>query len=195
MAHDDDLKLAQELADIADAITMQRYRAADLEVVVKPDMTPVSESDKRAEIAIRQRLAHVRPEDAVIGEEFGGEQDVAGRAWVIDPIDGTKSYVRGMDTWSTLIALVVDGVVQVGVVAMPALRKRWWAIRGGGAFADGRRIQVSAIDQLADAQLVWSGVQEWDDADRFNDFLGLARACWLRQRRSGATPGSVPASR
>jgi histidinol-phosphatase len=178
MAHDDDLKLAQELADIADAITMQRYRAADLEVVVKPDMTPVSESDKRAEIAIRQRLAHVRPEDAVIGEEFGGEQDVAGRAWVIDPIDGTKSYVRGMDTWSTLIALVVDGVVQVGVVAMPALRKRWWAIRGGGAFADGRRIQVSAIDQLADAQLVWSGVQEWDDADRFNDFLGLARACW-----------------
>jgi len=178
MAHDDDLKLAQELADIADAITMQRYRAADLEVVVKPDMTPVSESDKRAEIAIRQRLAHVRPEDAVIGEEFGGEQDVAGRAWVIDPIDGTKSYVRGMDTWSTLIALVVDGVVQVGVVAMPALSKRWWAIRGGGAFADGRRIQVSAIDQLADAQLVWSGVQEWDDADRFNDFLGLARACW-----------------
>jgi histidinol-phosphatase len=178
MAYDDDLKLAQELADIADAITMQRYRAADLEVVVKPDMTPVSESDKRAEIAIRQRLAHLRPEDAVIGEEFGGEQDVAGRAWVIDPIDGTKSYVRGMDTWSTLIALMVDGVVQVGVVAMPALRKRWWATRGGGAFADGRRIQVSAIGQLADAQMVWSGVQEWDDAERFNDFLGLARACW-----------------
>lgn len=176
--HDEDLKLALELADIADAITMARYRTTDLEVVLKPDMTPVSESDKRAELAIRQRLAHVRPDDAVVGEEFGGEATPSGRAWIIDPIDGTKSYVRGMDTWSTLIALMVDGVVQVGVVAMPALGKRWWATRGGGAFADGRPIQVSAIAELADAQLVWSGVGEWDVVGRFDALLTLARACW-----------------
>jgi histidinol-phosphatase len=177
--YEDDLKLAFELADIADVITMARYRTADLEVVIKPDMTPVSESDKRAELAIRQRLAHVRPEDVVIGEEFGGgPADMVGRAWVIDPIDGTKSYVRGMDTWSTLVALTVDGVVQVGVVAMPALGKRWWAVRGGGAFADGRRIHVSAVPDLSAAQLVWSGVQEWDDVGRADDLLRLARACW-----------------
>jgi len=195
MSLKDDLDLALELADIADTITMARYRAEDLEIVTKPDMTPVSESDKRAELAIRQRLAHVRPQDAVIGEEFGGAQALldgggtqatAGtRAWVIDPIDGTKSYVRGMDTWSTLIALMVGGVVQVGVVSMPALRKRWWATRGGGAFAGGEPITVSSVSELADAQLVWSGVQEWDEAGAradgaldLNALLRLARACW-----------------
>jgi histidinol-phosphatase len=192
--YDEDLALALELADIADVITMARYRTADLEVVVKPDMTPVSESDKRAEIAIRQRLAHVRPDDAVIGEEFGGgpeagldaggqratsvSDDAGRRTWVIDPIDGTMSYVRGMDTWSTLVALMVDGVVTVGVVSMPALGKRWWATLGGGAFADGRRIHTSAIREFSDAQMLWSGVQEWDAVGRADRLLTLARACW-----------------
>jgi histidinol-phosphatase len=192
--YEDDLTLAFELADIADVITMARYRTADLEVVVKPDMTPVSESDKRAEIAIRQRLAHVRPDDAVIGEEFGGGPDTgldadgqratsgsdgaSQRTWVVDPIDGTKSYVRGMDTWSTLVALMVDDVVVVGVVSMPAVGKRWWATLGGGAFADGRRIQASAVPDLSDAQLLWSGVHEWDAVGGTERLLTLARACW-----------------
>src|ERR1700761_3639016 len=106
--YDDDLKLAFELADTADAITMRRYRAEDLAVETKPDLTPVSESDKAVELALRELLGRERPQDAVIGEEFGGVElaNEGGRAWVIDPIDGTKSYVRGMDTWTTLIALL-----------------------------------------------------------------------------------------
>jgi histidinol-phosphatase len=191
---DDDLQLALSLADAADEITLARYRAADLRVQTKPDMTPVSESDQAVELALRELLARARPEDGVIGEEFGGvpeADDGAGgqratsgsagagrRTWVIDPIDGTKSYVRGLDTWSTLIALMVDGVVTVGVVSMPALGKRWWATRGGGAFADGRRIQTSGVRELRDAQLLWSGVHEWDAVGGADRLLTLARACW-----------------
>ncbi|HEX3804215.1 MAG TPA: inositol monophosphatase family protein [Solirubrobacteraceae bacterium] len=181
--HEDDLALALELADIADGITMARYRAADLAVETKPDMTPVSESDKAAELALRERLAQARPGDPIIGEEFGGaEFDAAdpssGRAWVIDPIDGTKSYVRGMDTWTTLIALLEDGEVKVGVVAMPALAKRWWAVRGHGAFADGRRIQVSRVAELGTAQFLWSGIEEWDAIGGFQRVVDLGRRCW-----------------
>jgi histidinol-phosphatase len=192
--HDDDLELALSLADTADKITMARYRATDLQVETKPDMTPVTESDKAVEFALRERLAADKPNDAVIGEEFGGAPEagvdaggqratsgsdgVGRRTWVIDPIDGTKSYVRGMDTWSTLIALIVDGVVVVGVVSMPALGKRWWATRGGGAFADGRRLRVSTIRELEDAQLMWSGVEEWDAVGGADRLLTLARACW-----------------
>ena len=180
--YEEDLRLALELADIADGITMLRYRSADLEVETKPDRTPVSESDKRAELALRDRLGDVRPQDSVIGEEFGGEFDPAdppaGRAWVIDPIDGTKSYVRGMDTWTTLIALLEDGEVKVGVVSMPALSKRWWAVRGRGAYADGRRIQVSEIDDLATAQFLWSGIEEWDAIGGFQRVVDLGRRCW-----------------
>ena len=175
-----DLELALELADIADQITMMRYRSPDLEVETKLDMTPVSESDKRAELALRDRLGDSRPDDAVIGEEFGGAELAGqpGRAWVLDPIDGTKSYVRGMDTWTTLIALMVDSIVTVGVVSMPALKKRWWAVRGQGAFADGDRIHVSKIAELGSAQLAWSGIEEWDAIGRFDQFVALARACW-----------------
>lgn len=179
---DSDLELALGLADIADRVTMARYRAQDLEVDTKPDLTPVTESDKAAELAIREHLSQHRPADAIIGEEFGGieEQDslLAERAWIIDPIDGTKSYVRGMDTWTTLIALSDNHEIQVGVVSMPALGKRWWATRGGGAFADGRRLGVSKVDALSAAQLVWSGIDEWDEIGRTARVLELARACW-----------------
>ncbi len=178
--YDDDLRLALELADTADGITMLRYRSPDLEVENKPDQTPVSESDKRAELALRDRLGDLRPDDRIIGEEFGGAELAAapGRAWVIDPIDGTKSYVRGMDTWTTLIALLEDGEVKLGVVSMPALRKRWWAVRGEGAFADGRRIHVSEIDQLSRAQFLWSGIEEWDAIGGFQRVIDLGRRCW-----------------
>jgi histidinol-phosphatase len=176
----EDLQLAFALADAADEITMGRYRAADLAVETKPDMTPVSESDKAVELALRERIAAARPGDAIIGEEFGGLELSyhPGRAWVIDPIDGTKSYVRGMDTWTTLIALMDDGEVKLGVVSMPALSRRWWATRGGGAFADGRRIEVSRIGDLAAAQLTWSGIEEWDAIGRFDQLVALGRRCW-----------------
>jgi histidinol-phosphatase len=178
--YDDDLKLAFELADVADAITMARYRAADLAVETKPDLTPVSESDKAVELALRELLSTTRPGDTIIGEEFGGVELVnePGRAWVIDPIDGTKSYVRGMDTWTTLIALLEDGEVKLGIVSMPALTKRWWAVRGQGAFADGRRIHVSAISELGNAQFVWSGIEEWDAIGGFEKVVELGRRCW-----------------
>jgi histidinol-phosphatase len=178
--YDDDLKLAFELADAADAITMARYRAADLAVETKSDLTPVSESDKACELALRELLGAARPDDAVIGEEFGGVEQASapGRAWVIDPIDGTKSYVRGMDTWTTLIALLEDGEVKLGLVSMPALNKRWWAVRGQGAYADGRRLQVSQISELSNAQFVWSGIEEWDAIGGFDKVVELGRRCW-----------------
>ncbi len=178
--YDDDLTLAFELADTADGITMARYRAEDLAVETKPDLTPVSESDKATELALRERLSTARPQDAIIGEEFGGVElgDAPGRAWVIDPIDGTKSYVRGMDTWTTLIALLEGGEVKLGVVSMPALKKRWWAVRGQGAFADGRRIRVSPIEELTHAQFVWSGIEEWDAIGGFDKVVELGRRCW-----------------
>jgi histidinol-phosphatase len=180
----DDLQLALQLADIADAITMPRFRAEDLQVETKPDLTPVTESDKAVELAIRERLQAVRPGDAVIGEEFGdsgGDSDRAaggGRAWILDPIDGTKSYVRGMPTWSTLIALSIDGEMAVGVVAMPALGRRWWASRGGGAYADGKRLRVSNVASLADTQMAYGGIEDWEAIGRTDRLLDLVRACW-----------------
>ena len=177
-----DLELALELADIADAVTMPRFRAADLAVETKPDLTPVTESDKAAELALRERLRLARPSDGVIGEEFGAEAGdgaaSGAREWIIDPIDGTKSYVRGMPTWSTLIALRIAGEIAVGVVAMPALGRRWWAVRGGGAFADGRSMRVSRIASLADAQMTWSGIEDWEAVGRLEAILSLGRACW-----------------
>ena len=147
----DDLALALELADIADTITMRRYRASDLVIDTKADLTPVTESDRAVELALRERVAAVSSGDAVIGEEFGSNALGTSRCWIIDPIDGTKSYVRGLPTWSTLIGLQVDQEVTVGIVSMPALGRRWWAARGVGAFADGAAIHVSAVPSLARA--------------------------------------------
>ncbi len=177
-AADDDLALALELADVADAITVARFGADDLIVETKPDLTPVSEADRAVELALRELIAQQRPGDAVIGEEYGSSDGTGSRRWIIDPIDGTKSYVRGIPTWATLIALSVDDVETVGVVSMPALGRRWWAARGGGAFADGRDIRVSGVQELADAHLTWSGVEDWDAIGRTDAIIELARACW-----------------
>jgi histidinol-phosphatase len=168
--------LALELADLADAITMPRFRASDLAVETKPDLTPVSESDKAVELAIRERLAAVRPDDVVVGEEFGTAE--GRRRWIVDPIDGTKSYVRGMPTWSTLIALEVDAEVTLGIVAMPAFGQRWWAQRGRGAFADGAAIRVSRVPELAAAQMCWGGIEEWDEIGRLDAILAVGRRAW-----------------
>jgi histidinol-phosphatase len=180
----DDLTLAIELADVADAISMRRYRASDLRVHTKPDRTPVTEADHAVEEAVRERLASARPDDAVVGEELGVSDAVtasgapSARRWIIDPIDATASYMRGMPTWSTLIALQQNGEERVGVVSMPVIGRRWWAGRGGGAFADGRRIAVSGIAELSEAQLCWSGIESWDEVGRPEAILELCRRCW-----------------
>jgi histidinol-phosphatase len=174
----DDLRLALELADLADERSMRRYRAEDLQVQTKPDRTPVTEADHAVESAVRERLAAARPDDQVVGEELGSTGGAGSRRWVIDPIDGTASYLRGMPTWSTLIALQDDGHELVGVVSMPALGLRWWASRGAGAWAGERRLAVSRVSELDDAQLCWSGIESWDEVGRPEAILALCRRCW-----------------
>lgn len=180
----DDLALALELADLADSITLGRFRAEDLAVETKPDMTPVTEADQAAEEAVRERLASARPGDAVVGEEFGGAGADSTRRWIIDPIDGTKGYVRGTPVWATLLALEEDGQLTVGVVSAPALHRRWWAARGTGAFVedglgDGpRQLRVSAVSELEDAHVSLSGIEEWDEIGRADAVLELSRRCW-----------------
>ena len=176
------LDLALELADAADEITMARFRATDLVVTTKPDLTPVSEADQAVERAIRERLASATGH-AVLGEEYGsdpGEADDAEFRWIIDPIDGTKSYVRGLPIWATLIGLEHAGELVLGVASAPALHSRWWAGRGLGAFRAGERISVSAISALDDAQISFS----WDRRERFeadgigDKLMALAHRCW-----------------
>ena len=179
-----DLELALALADVADRITMARFRASDLVVETKPDLTPVTEADRAVEASLRGRLAEVRSDDGVLGEEGGedaptpGARAGAARRWVIDPIDGTKGYARGIPVWATLIALEVDGVGMVGVVSAPALGSRWWAARGLGAFRDGEPIQVSRIARIEDAHLAYDSVRAFDDDGRADAFLALERRCW-----------------
>ncbi|MBV9335301.1 MAG: histidinol phosphatase [Solirubrobacterales bacterium] len=185
-APSEDLALALELADVADAITLERFRAADLAVETKPDLTPVSEADTAVERTLRERLAAVRLGDAIVGEEFGSSSEApGGRRWIVDPIDGTKNYVRGIPVWATLLALQEHDRVMLGVVSAPALGRRWWAARGAGAFAsDGlsrepRPLRVSAVRALEDAQLCVSGFDGWDDTPSGLDrLLTLARRCW-----------------
>lgn len=181
----DDLTLALELADVADELTLARFRAEDLVVDTKPDLTPVSEADRAVEQALRDRLAEVRPGDAVLGEEYGGGADAAAaRRWIVDPIDGTKSYVRGIPAWGTLLALEQDGEIVAGVASAPALGRRWWAARGQGAYArdglggEARRLRVSAVRELGDAHLCFGGLEEWREAGRLDALLELGARCW-----------------
>jgi histidinol-phosphatase len=187
----EDLNVALELADIADRITMARFRAADLVVETKPDLTPVSEADKAVERAIRKALAEVHPEDEVFGEEYGGsDAPAASRRWIIDPIDGTKGYVRGIPVWATLLALRQDGEITVAVASAPAMRSRWWAGRGLGASVDdglserSRELRVSGIRELADAQLSYAGLEDWKAIGRLEPALELITSCW-RSRNFG----------
>jgi histidinol-phosphatase len=146
-----DLAFAQSLADIADAITTARFRASDLRVETKPDLTPVSEADRAAEEAIRAQVAASGRGEGVLGEEYG--DDGGDVRWIVDPIDGTTNYVRGVPVWATLLALEREGTVVVGLVSSPALGRRWWAIRGGGAFADGEPCRVSAVARIEDSSV------------------------------------------
>jgi histidinol-phosphatase len=146
-----DLELALRLADAADELSLARFRAADLRVETKPDLTPVTEADQAIERRLRELLAEERPEDAIVGEEEGADAREAARRWILDPIDGTKNYSRGIPVFATQIALEEDGEVVVGVVSAPALARRWWAERGGGAFLNGERIHVSRIGSIGAA--------------------------------------------
>ncbi len=139
---------------------MARFRADDLHIERKPDTTHVTEADRAAEVLIREGIQRARPGDAVLGEEFGTEGD-GRRRWIVDPIDGTASYVRGLPIWATLIALEEDGELTVGVVSAPALKRRWYAARGEGAYANDEQIHVSAVSELADAQLCYSDLASW----------------------------------
>ena len=179
-AYDDDLALALALADDADVVTLARYQSQDLIVETKPDLTPVSDADRAAEELLRARLAVERPADGVHGEELGVTGSGA-RQWILDPIDGTKNFVRGVPVWATLVALADGDRVVVGVVSAPALGRRWWAARGSGAWVGGalettRQIGVSQVRTLADASLSYSDQVGWDGGpDRFR---GLAHRVW-----------------
>jgi histidinol-phosphatase len=180
--YDDDLRLAHVLADAAERITTSRFRALDLEVETKPDLTKVSDADRHVEETLRTTLRRSRPRDAVLGEEFG-RAGYGPRCWVIDPIDGTNNYVRGVPVWATLIALMDGDEVAAGLVAAPALGRRWWAARGAGAWT-GRslsaavRCQVSGVNQLQDASLSYSDLSSWEEIGRLDTFLDFTRKVW-----------------
>jgi len=178
----DDLALAMELVEAADAVTMRRFLAVDLAVRAKPDLTPVSDADTAVEAEMRATLAAVRPQDAIVGEEYGVTGDAA-RRWIVDPIDGTKNFVRGAPVWATLLALQVDAVASLGVVSAPALGRRWWAVRGGGAWTSyggeqPRRLSVSKVESLTDAYLSYSSLTGWEEQQRLKPLLALARQVW-----------------
>ena len=182
MSHDD-LMLALTLADRADALTRTRFGALDLRIDTKPDLTPVTDADRAVEADARQVLGRERPDDSILGEEFGGTTTFTGRQWIIDPIDGTKNFVRGVPVWASLIALLEGGVPTVGVVSAPALQRRWWAARGQGAFAavdggQGRPLSVSAVAELGSASLSFSSLSGWAQRGSRERFIALTDAVW-----------------
>ena len=195
----DDLALAHALADLADAISLDRYQAQDLVITTKPDNTPVTDADRAVETAIREALATHRQTDGLVGEEFGSDKGTSGRYWVIDPIDGTKNFMRGVPTWATLIALVqvdASGVeeVVVGIASAPALARRWSAAKGQGAFvkftagnideltqefdasSSEKKISVSKVGELSDASISYSDFVGW--GDRLEPFQKMLANAW-----------------
>ena len=180
--YDDDLRLAHVIADQVDGLTMERFRAQDLHVETKPDLTPVTDADRSAEELIRAQLGRARPRDAVHGEELA-DTGHGPRRWVVDPIDGTKNFVRGVPVWATLLALMEGDEVVVGLVSAPALSRRWWAATGSGAWTGrslsaARPVHVSAVDRLADASLSYSSLSGWEAQGRLPAFLDLTRKVW-----------------
>ncbi|WP_245186442.1 inositol monophosphatase family protein [Frigoribacterium sp. PvP032] len=189
------MRLALTLADAADAISTERYRSADLHVSLKPDRTHVTDADQAVERAIRAGVESERPGDSFYGEEYGDDaagDDAAGdrtarahaaprRQWIVDPIDGTANFLRGVPVWATLISLVVDGVPVLGVVSAPALGRRWWASTGGGAFSSehgAAPLRVSGVRDLADASLSYNGLEYWREAGRLEQLLTLTDQVW-----------------
>lgn len=183
----DDLALALRLADAADAQSLPRFDAADLQISTKADRSHVTDADLATERAIRDILAAERPSDGLFGEEYGAEGDTH-RQWIIDPIDGTANFLRGVPLWGTMIALAIDGVPTLGVVSMPALGRRWWAADGLGAWtgdaADPTGIHVSAVDSLDDASVSFQSISQWANAGKAHLLPILSQRVW-RDRAYG----------
>jgi histidinol-phosphatase len=185
-----DLTLALRLADAADAASMARFDAADLDVRLKADATHVTEADLATERAIREILEAERPDDGVFGEEFGVTGSTE-RQWIVDPIDGTANYLKGIPMWTSLIALSVDGVPRVGVASQPALGRRWWAATGLGAWTntpDGSpaRLGVSSVDTIGESSASFQSIRQWDEVGQLDALVRLSRAVW-RDRGYGDT--------
>lgn len=183
-----DLTFALGLADLADSIALPRFRAADLHVDTKPDRSFVTDADTAVERALREHIERELPADSFFGEESGSAER-GSRRWIIDPIDGTANFLRGVPNWATLIALEVDGVAQVGVVSAPAFGARWWAETDGGAWGqaageDPRRLRVSRVRELADASLSFQSIEQWDRAGYLDSLISLSRQVW-RDRAYG----------
>ena len=174
-----ELALALELADLADAVSLGYFRRqASLVVESKADLSPVTQADREVEQVLRRRIAEARPAHAVVGEEYGQTAVTAGPRWILDPIDGTRKFVRGMSAWATLIALEDAGEMIVGVASAPALGRRWWAARGLGAFADGQPIHVSRVPVLAEAHVTHGALEGWVRAGRATQLGALAEQSW-----------------
>jgi histidinol-phosphatase len=161
---------AMDLADRAAGIAMAVFRG-DVDVRIKADLTPVTQADTQVEAMVRERIAEAFPEDRVLGEEEGGDADGAGRVWIVDPIDATANFARGIPIWATLIALQVDGEFVLGVVEASALGERYDAVRGGGARCNGEPIHVSGIDDMSSAQLFYAGLETWLYGQRWKGVL------------------------
>lgn len=182
MSFQADLSLALELAELADSISLSRFQALDLKVETKPDSSPVTDADRSVELALKEMLAANRPGDAIIGEEFGNQAG-SNRTWIIDPIDGTANFMRGVPVWASLICLAVDGKPQVGVVSAPALGRRWWAATDLGAHTrnlDGstRQLKVSGLSELAHASLSYNNLKLWDELGHLDSLMKLSRSVW-----------------
>ena len=178
----DDLHLAHTIADQVDPLTQAHFDNQDFEIETKPDLTPVTVADREAERLIRDYLSRARTRDSVLGEEFGTTGH-SPRQWIIDPIDGTKNFVRGVPVWASLISLAEDGEVVVGLVSAPALGKRWWAVKGGGAWSGrslalARQQHVSSVADMEDASLSYSSLSGWVDRRRLRGMLSLMQGCW-----------------
>ena len=186
--YNEDMRLAHVLADQSDAISLDRFRAQDLRVETKPDLTPVTDADRAVEEQLRITLSRARTRDAVQGEEFGTTGH-GSRRWVLDPIDGTKNFVRGVPVWATLIALLDGDEPVAGLVSAPALGRRWWAGKGTGAWtgrslSSARRLHVSAVTSAADASLSYASLGGWRRIGRRERFLALEDRVW-RSRAYG----------
>ena len=178
------LGFAQAACDAADALALLHFRR-DLEIMTKPDRSFVTVADQAIERLIRERILAAYPEHGLVGEEYGSEAGAARCRWYIDPIDGTHNFIRGIPLFGTLLALEVDGELQLGVISAPALRERWYARRGGGAWALGaagteapRPIHVSAVATLDDAQVLYGSAHDIAESGRAPGFAGLLGQVW-----------------
>lgn len=177
-----DLDLALALADAADEISLARFKSLDLKVETKPDRTPVTDADRSVEAKIRELIGKLAPNDIVIGEEFENS-GTGSRAWIIDPIDGTANFLRGLPIWATLIALREGANLTTSVVSAPALGRRWWASQGKGAFTkdvDGsiRQIRVSSVSELADSYVSYNSIQQWQRIGKARNIEQLSEKVW-----------------